>query len=407
MKKEIKKEEVIKLNDDFVIEGDDEESFVQMIKKVVDATKYIRVESRNIDLLSYCDIPQLQEENKFSYYSINAEQIKKILSGYKMPVGRIKKADIAEELWPEIESGKGMAAVVNMEKFIINEDAVHNIARFAGVQGQTTASRANVLRNMHIADGIYSKYCVCGLVYREVNGTRKVFSVTGSRHEPIQQDIFLKINNYLIKKESAELLSWHFDHDMTRVVYKMETVGDFSLGLEIATSDTGKYSFTVRTLAIRNGGDIILDEAMFPHDELSTDLAYSGFTKYVKKEMRTKFTEFTEEIEQYKAKLLKKPLVNKSKSTTPAKKRKQVYDTVHRLNKKFYADVPLKVRITMSDIIVSSINSKMNVEENICNSYYDLFLETAEMATECLKTMLPHYRFAVKRKIPKLPEYLS
>ncbi len=267
------------LNDHYRETGADYEVFKSKVSDMVGITKDITVRGGDVELLSYCDIPEVQEEGKLKFYVLSDSYIQDFLSGKRLVIGGVPKDAFPEELIEEMIATTGLVAVIGNEKYLVSDLAIPTLSLRASVSGDKTINRQNLIRNLHFADAIISKNDTIHFVYREVDGVKKIFAALGSQYSYIPQSVITDAADIIMVEEKvgkAEVCRYEIDHDFTTITLSLPELSeavkdDYSLphaitpGIYLATSDTGSSSITARSVYYSGRGMVILDEVMIKH----------------------------------------------------------------------------------------------------------------------------------------------
>lgn len=268
------------LYDTFSVTGTDFNTFCKELQELSDHTKELVLYGGQITFLSLCELPEAQAEGKWTFYVLDREYIDDFLRrGCNLPYGRIPKSEAPTGLIKELRSTTKFAAMTQIDGekafFLVSDIAIPTITLRAGVGGNTTINRQNLIRNIHLTDAILSRNDEVHIVYREDTvdeiPVKKIFSTFGQRYTLYPQSVISSAIQSLINSgEGYSISSWSIDHCLTRIYLRLEVPGVASLsvapGFCIFTSDVGKSSLTIYSIiSFPDGSYIIIDEKSIRH----------------------------------------------------------------------------------------------------------------------------------------------
>ncbi|MCR5670708.1 MAG: hypothetical protein K6G10_06850 [Butyrivibrio sp.] len=272
-----------RLVDNFHVCGTEMEQFRGENEAMASITKELDVKSFEIEFLSYSDSDAAEDKTKFyilSHDRIDAFLKDPVLSKQgKIDNYRFGSADILDEM----KNTTGLCALINGKLYIVSPFALPTFTLRAEVKGDKTISRNNLIRNLHLADALYSKDERIHLVYREeeVNGVtvRKIFAGLGSLYKLIPQTIVTQTIDELTADGivgTPALSRFEIDHSYTTAEVSLPDVGkeiaeeykiDANIvpGLYLSTSDIGASSVIIRGIYKKGHSSIITDEVKIMH----------------------------------------------------------------------------------------------------------------------------------------------
>ena len=274
-----------KLIDGLNLSGKDFEEFDKESTDLAKATKLVTEKGGDVIFLSLCRIPELQEEGKLSFFILTPETLEGVQNGEHLKVGRVAINAFGEELANEMAATTGLCAIIRDEKYLISDIALPTMTLRSGVKGDVTIHRQNLIRDMHLADGIFSKPKDNILfVYREeevAEGVfaKKIFATMSKAYTYIPQTIVGDIAKTIMDEKTlgkASVREWEVNHLFTSLNLAFREAGeDISLayklprecipGVRISTSDVGKASVTVQGIVYAEGSYLITDEIEHKH----------------------------------------------------------------------------------------------------------------------------------------------
>jgi len=233
------------LLDNFSISGSDME-FLEILNKLTDATSVVSAKGKNITFLSLCRVPKLQIEGKLVFYVLTKEYVEDFVEfGEKLRMGALSIEELGEELAEELVESTGLLAVIEGEKYIISRSALTTLCQRACISGDTTVNRSNFARDLHLADGIFSRSETINFVYRVHEGVNKIFAAFSSDFTLCcKQDVIVKaLKHSAFPFEEWTVRSYKIDNFITEIELSLPN----NAGIIIKNSDVGLSSLTVRT----------------------------------------------------------------------------------------------------------------------------------------------------------------
>ncbi|WP_027438679.1 hypothetical protein [Lachnospira multipara] len=273
---------MITLNDDFKISGTTYESFAEAIKNMTDVTHVKKVRNFNIEMLSA--INGDSKDNIQFFFGLGQDSIEFFEKNYMLnkKYGVDVKNfgnDLVNEL---INTTQLMFYLPNeREKFIVSNWSMPSLTARASITGTNSVGMHGIIRNMHLAKGLLVDKAeeYSNIVYREVDGVKKIFAVMSHYYQHIPQTLLCEIIEKIISQNKMgrmEVREWNMSHDFTNVYLEFpDLTVDFPNskmnskelvpGILLATSDIGVSSIIVKT-TYRKGRSILIDkEINFVH----------------------------------------------------------------------------------------------------------------------------------------------
>ena len=294
------------LNDAYEIVGTDYEKFTEAVKNMAAITKTTKLISGNITGLSVMDNEEVSTPDTQAFYILSPENIEGFMEGEKMHYGRVLKSQLGEETLEEMKRTTNLAFLVDKEKLIVSDLAMATLSARAGVSGSATFCRQNLIRNMHLIDGLQHAGSTTTIVYREVDGIKKAFAVMGSQYRYVPQTIVMDIAEE-IKSDATmgrwETTRWSINHQYTELMGTFpEVAEDFEAvygikdkvpGVIIETSDIGCCSITIKGILKSGASYVITDEIKCQHTLNVTPAKVIG---RIKTELFDKFRKLPETL---------------------------------------------------------------------------------------------------------------
>lgn len=252
------------LQDNFRKIGTALDSFIKDITTISNATEIFTVKPTEITFLSLCRIPKQQRDGKLVFYVLSKEYVDDFVEfGEKLRMGAVDREVFGEELCDEIETGTGLLAVINGEKYLVSRSALTTLCQRACISGDTTVNRNNLARDLHLADGLFSRNERINFVYRTAGGLNKIFAAFASDFVLHKQDIItqaLQHEDFPFKDFSVR--NYSIDNFYTEVELSLPG----HAGLIIRNSDVGLSSLVVKVVYRYNDTFIIYSEHALRHD---------------------------------------------------------------------------------------------------------------------------------------------
>ena len=268
------------LRDNYSTGNSNYDDFKKENLRFASMTEDVIVRGCDITFLSVCTAPAYQKDGFYTFYVLNNDYVSGFLNnGARLAIGRIKTTSIPDELMHELMGSTGMMAIIGEEKYLVSSYAIPTLTLRTGVSGDTTISRQNLIRNMHLADAVFSKNERIHIVYRDINGTKKIFAFLGSAYKLVPQTIVTEIADKVSAEAvlgKTETKGWRIDHEFTDLSLSFpEAADDFATmytlptkitpGLSISTSDIGANSVTVRSVYSCDNSEIYTGEVSIRH----------------------------------------------------------------------------------------------------------------------------------------------
>lgn len=271
----------MELLDSFCVTGTDYEEFKEEVKEITDATKFVSANGAEVTVLSYCDLPKYQTPGRHMFYAFMPEIVEDILKGGKLKMGFIPvdpENPVKEGIMQEMKKSTGIILVIDKEKYILGRHALVGLCTNAATIGSATISRNNMLRDAHVADCLHNRRHKIGIVYREDNGVKKAFAVTGSKYTMVPQTVVIDIADKMIEEKilgKVNVFRWSIDHNFTNLILTFpEAAEDFEAtygvkgiipGVIICTSDTGDSSVIIKGIFLKGNSYVITEEVRKIH----------------------------------------------------------------------------------------------------------------------------------------------
>jgi hypothetical protein len=283
--------DVKELLDTYEVSGTDYEEFKTQNQKMADMTKNLPVRGASCLFLSLFELPEFQDKGKVSFRAFGEEHITDFLLNRKeFPTAIISEKQIGEELLNELRKGTQLVINADSDNYIVSSFANTTLCQRSGVKGDTTATRQNVIRNLHYADGIISRNEVVNFVYREINTgkttasgkpliVKKIFSAMGSQFKPVPQtilsDIVETVTDEAIMGKTVTRC-WKINHEYSDIYIEFPDMAEefqevYNLpdrmvpGILLSTSDIGNSSIIAKGVLSRGASYVITDEVSVQH----------------------------------------------------------------------------------------------------------------------------------------------
>lgn len=248
------------LEEAFACGGTNLQGFKEKVKEITKSTSYLPINLGKLELLSFLEV-------------IGEGDEKRIIFAHHLPGSGSKRSYI--ELKKLLQKGASMKLISEMmekSKLMLRYEGVlyftsewltvtlSNRTQIGGRQ----FSVPTVKRDEYISEvlGLHPSNGI--LMYRELNGVRKAFSVFSPKYDPMHQTCLLNIMDELKELGETKFSAWTMDHQLTQVQLEFEGKAkdiaavyhlpdELVPGLLLSTSDTGYSSLTcIGTLKIKN-----------------------------------------------------------------------------------------------------------------------------------------------------------
>ena len=283
----------ILLEETFVCSGTELQDFRDSVKEITDATGYLPINLGKLELLSF--VGTVGEGNE-----------RRIVFAHHIPGQASKRSYI--ELRKLLQKGATMKLIGEMmerNKLMLRYDGV---LYFTSEWLMTTLSNRTqiggkqftvptVKRDEYISEVLGLHPINATLMYREVKGVRKAFSVFSPKYNSLRQTCFADIIEELGELGTAKVVGWEMDHQLTSASVEFadkarDIAAVYGLpdqvipGLTLRTSDTGYSSLTcIGTMKVKNSlvyTDVFRQKHMGELDEekLLAEIQHKIFSRY-------------------------------------------------------------------------------------------------------------------------------
>lgn len=288
------------LLNNWCVTGRDLNDFKKEVDNLVNSTKSITSNNETITLLSRCRCKEAPEGSNL-YYVLSRIYLDKYLNGDGLKLGAIANNVFSDELFEEMDATTGLCAIIENEKFLIGSNALATLTMRAGVGGEVTVARNNVIRDTHFADALTSIADATKFIYREdEDGNKKIFACMSKGYNEIPMSILYHAIDKVADEDimgKMEVNHWEISHNFTDIYVEFpEAAQDFMdtyklsekiiPGLFLCTSDTGASSVIVRGTYRYKNRCVITDEVARKHsgtitaEELLDMINNQVFTKF-------------------------------------------------------------------------------------------------------------------------------
>lgn len=278
------------------------------LSSIDEHTHTLDIRGKEITLLSIANLEKYKEPDKTMVYVLGDEYIRGYIEkGEMLHLAPVENKIIGESLVEEARRTTGLLAVIDGNFYTVSQSAVATLTLRAGVKGENTVSRGNIIRDLHLADGTFinnEKICA---VYREAlaeDGTivRKIFSFLGKQYQPVAQITLARVIDKVDEEKilgEPKVRQFEINHEFTDIYLDFpEAAEDFKAtyklkdeivpGLFLCTSDTGSSSVIVRGTYRIGRSYITLSEVARKHtgsnkaEEIIEDVDEQIFTEFRK-----------------------------------------------------------------------------------------------------------------------------
>lgn len=258
------------LTDNYKATGRDMTGFTRNVKNFSDATEVLSVRGSEITLLSLCTIPRYQLEGKTVFYILSKENVESFIDfGERLKLGSLDNEEIGDDLLEELKNGTKMMFTYDGEKYIMAKSAVVTLSQRVGVGGDTTVNRNNLVRDLHMADALFSKDEPVNFVYRYTDNINKVFASFSGDFILNKQDHVLKVmSDIRFPFHEYAVRRYHVNNYISEIECDLPSRYEGIIpGFMIKNSDTGNSSFIVRSTCHIGNSYAILSESILRHDK--------------------------------------------------------------------------------------------------------------------------------------------
>lgn len=263
------------LTDNYESTGRDMAGFIRNVKNLADATEVLSVRGSEITLLSLCTVPKYQLEGKTVFYILSKENVESFIEfGERLRLGSLDNEELGEELLEELKNGTKMMFTYDDDKYIMAKSAVVTLSQRICVGGDTTINRNNLVRDLHMADALFSKDEPINFVYRYsyTDNINKVFASFSGDFILNKQDCILNaLSDINFPFHEYAVRRYHVNNYISEIECDLPSRYEGIIpGFMIKNSDTGDSSFIVRSTCHIGNSYAILSESLLRHDKSFT-----------------------------------------------------------------------------------------------------------------------------------------
>ena len=271
------------LFDNFRQSGTELEEFATSTKYMADITKSRVIRGRDVTFLSLYQgsDEKYLKEGCATFYILSDEYVKNFSFEFpKFYLAPISYDKISEELVEELKKTTGLACKIGDDYYAVSSFAMHTLTQRGNVGGDMFVQKNGFIRDLHLADVIFSCNDNCHFVIREENGFKKIFASLGAYFAPVPQTVLTSIIDEINTDGTMGkpvVRRWNIQHDFTEIYVEFpEAAEDFKRtykldkdivpGCYICTSDIGFSSIIVRgTYSFGGSSYVVTDEVAFKH----------------------------------------------------------------------------------------------------------------------------------------------
>lgn len=294
------------LLEDYTASGNDFESLKEAIKNMNGITKFLRVPSREMNILSLKGV----DDSRFCWYHIYTENFTDerrpvIPRLSNMGFAQMAGKGVTDELLKEIKDNAFMFEI-NGQCYPVSPKVFSTMDQL-GMAG-SFLDTPSYERDMMVGRQLSNIGRECTAVVREIGKVRKMFALLGPRYAHFDQmtlfDIIKRINADGVLGNSR-CHHWEMSNFFTELYVefpdKAKDIADeyklpapYVPGLLLQTSDTGNCSMTVKGTARIGNSLIILDEVRRKHSGAKGNADTDEVIKELLDDCETKiFSQFT------------------------------------------------------------------------------------------------------------------
>lgn len=267
-------------------------SFIEELRSFGDTVNIVKSNRSDITFLSLCRTQAYQKQGKVVFYVLDADTTEDFLeNGTRFPIGGLSEYQFTPELLKELWDTTGLVLIINGQKYIMSDFAIHSFARWVGVGGDQTVKRQNIYRDAHLADALInlSSRKLLYFITREVcigndpSGNpvtaRKIMATMSDGFVRESQELLPTVLDRLVKKSEAgkcTIYRWEITQKYTDIHVEFPVLAEelqqkynfksnIVPGIYFRTSDIGASSFYVRAVIRKGKQYIVLDEKAFRH----------------------------------------------------------------------------------------------------------------------------------------------
>ncbi len=254
------------LNDDFKMTGNSLDEFNEVLTEVVKHTKAEKICTADLTVLSYSKERSNEDIDKLTFYRLPSGNPWKGFEGSDLAIGYVNRGKIMangnfSSLINEMCTNTKTMLLNGKKPYFVSRFAFDSLGRRAKFAGQRLLEN-DLARNINLAQGlgVSSTKDNGTMIYREINGISKIFSIFTEKYSYVPQTVLVDVLNVLKTSPMGKMVcnDWEINHEITMIhvefpekadeLQKMYNLPDrYIPGLYLATSDTGNSSLTACT----------------------------------------------------------------------------------------------------------------------------------------------------------------
>ncbi len=229
---------------------------------------------KDVKFLSLCRVKKVQEPGYAMFYILDNDNLTDFVEyGDGMDLGKIKISDIGEDYYQELVESSGLMMVIDQKKFLVSPAAFLTMCQQAMLSGDIVTKRANVIRDMHLADAFFQKEGLVTAVYRSDRNINKIFAVFAGKHVHIGQEYIFFCASCL---PNVSVHHYEVTNTVTDIFLKFNEKGMPRKGMMISDSDTGHSLLCARSVYFIEDTYVIANETALKHSSKLDFSAING-----------------------------------------------------------------------------------------------------------------------------------
>ena len=288
------------LVDSYVKSGSSFDDFQKALTEMHEKTKYLEVNTKEMELLSIRGISEDQDGNQWLLVNHNIPGQETALR-QRLSLEKIRR-NVSEDLIQELSNTK-LLVQANGKLLFTSQFMMTTLESRVKIGG-SSVSNSSLKRDEYINELFDSMHLPVKLLYREENSIKKIFSVHSEKYAEIPQNILPQIVEALSDLGTVKCEGWEITHDMTWVWVsfpdKAKEISDFYHlpdiivpTLYLGTSDTGAASVTaIGKLQIDRSN---ATQHIYRHKHMG-DLTPDSVVEEIKKTIFAHYTQMPERL---------------------------------------------------------------------------------------------------------------
>lgn len=268
------------LSECFSKTGNSFDELKKCLSEISDATSMMNIRGLDVKILSPCLLKDYQKEDRIPYYILSKDYLREYLEGSPFHIAYVKKSTFGSYA-DEIKEKQCVLLAVDKDIYVISSVSFASFCQRIGVVGEITAQRANLYRDLHMADSMFYNNPKLNCLIREDtqdDGTkiRVIFSMPGKEYIYTPLSVMSDVVEALMKNnENLLVYRWEVDHKATNIWLKSDESVEyngvkFTSGVWLTNSDSLGSSFMIKKCVIINDNVIPVDQKIILHRKVIT-----------------------------------------------------------------------------------------------------------------------------------------